>query len=299
MRVIISGSTGALGMALIEKLINENVEVLVLCRKDSKRTGQIPTHPLISRAYCDLSDFENYQNVTGKSYDVFYHFAWDGTFGNTRNDMQLQNLNVKYSLDAVHLAKRFGCHTFIGAGSQAEYGRVESVLKPETPTFPENGYGIAKLCAGYMTRILCKQLELKHIWVRILSIFGPYDGADTLIMSTIRKLLNSEVPKFTKCDQIWDYLYSKDAANAFFLLATNGVNGKTYVLGSGEGKPLKEYIYEIRDSINPKLDLDLGAIAYSENQVMYLCADIEDLKEIGYLPRISFKEGICLLLSNM
>ena len=87
-------------------------------------------------------------NKTGKDWDVFFHFAWLGTTGAARNDMYLQNQNVRYALDAVAAAKRFGCHAFIGAGSQAEYGQVEGLLTPETPAFPEMGYGIGKLCAG-------------------------------------------------------------------------------------------------------------------------------------------------------
>ena len=59
---------------------------------------------------------------------MFYHFGWDGTFGNSRNNMYGQNLNVKYALDAVKAAKATGCHTFVGAGSQAEYGRFEGKL---------------------------------------------------------------------------------------------------------------------------------------------------------------------------
>ena len=65
--------------------------------------------------------------------------------------MELQNNNVKYALQAVKAAKELGCTRFVGAGSQAEYGRVEGTLTPDTPAFPENGYGIAKLCAGQMT----------------------------------------------------------------------------------------------------------------------------------------------------
>ncbi len=298
-RAIITGSTGAIGMALINKLIRGNVEVLVLSRKDSKRICQIPKHPLVSIGYCDLSEYKDYQNTTGKNYDVFFHFAWDGTFGNTRNDMYLQNQNVKYALDAVYLAKRFGCHTFIGAGSQAEYGRVDFPLGSGTPTAPENGYGIAKCCAGYMTKILCKQLELRFNWVRILSIYGPYDGANTMVMSTIYKLLKNETPKFTKCEQMWDYLYSDDAADAFFIIANKGENGKIYVLGSGIVLPLKEYIFKIRDCIDETRNVDIGAIPYGENQVMYLCADIRELRSIGFTPKISFSEGIKLVLKNM
>lgn len=89
--------------------------------------------------------------------------------------MYLQNYNVIYALDAVELAHCCGCRTFVGAGSQAEYGRFEGKLRPDTPAFPENGYGMAKLCAGEMTRIQAHKYGIKHIWARILSVYGPYD----------------------------------------------------------------------------------------------------------------------------
>ena len=228
-RVIISGATGAIGTALIGNLIGNNVEILIISRKNSKRLSVIPKNRLISIKYCDLDEYKNLQNDTGKTYDVFYHFAWSGTFGDSRNDMYIQNKNVEYSLVAVEIAKRFGCHTFIGAGSQAEYGRVEGVLTPSTPVFPENGYGMAKLCAGQMTREYAHKLGLKHIWMRILSIYGPNDGAQTMVMSTINKLKNGEEAQFTKGEQLWDYLYSGDAAEAFRLIGERGEIGRAHV----------------------------------------------------------------------
>ena len=71
-------------------------------------------------------------------------------------------------------------------------------MSASTPVFPENGYGIAKLCAGQMSRILCEQKQIEHIWTRILSIYGPYDGENTMIMSSIGKLLRGEKPALTK-----------------------------------------------------------------------------------------------------
>ncbi len=91
-----------------------------------------------------------------------------------------------------------------------------------TPTFPENGYGIAKLCAGQMSRILCEQKNMNHIWTRILSVYGPYDGENTMIMSVIRKLAHGEKPSLTEGKQQWDYLYSKDAGYAMYLLGEKG-----------------------------------------------------------------------------
>ena len=221
-RIVITGATGAIGMALIGLCIKKGVEVLVLCRKDSARAGRIPVHPLIRIRYCDLSQMKDWQPEEEEPYDIFYHFAWAGTTGTTRNDMYLQNKNVEYTLDAIRLAGRLGCHTFIGAGSQAEYGRVEGKLNENTPVRPENGYGIAKLCAGLMSREECRSLGMRHIWTRVLSVYGPYDGENSVIMSSIQKFLRGEEPELTAGDQIWDYLYSEDAARAFLALGEKG-----------------------------------------------------------------------------
>lgn len=292
-RAIITGATGAVGTALITELIDHHIEALVFCREDSARNCQIPNSPLVTRKYCSLTQLKEIQNDTGKKYDVFYHFAWDGTTGAARNDMHLQNKNVDYALDAVEAAKRFGCHTFIGAGSQAEYGRVEGVLKPETPVFPEMGYGIAKLCAGQMTREYAHQLGMKHMWVRILSVYGPNDGPQSMVMSTIHQLKAGKVPQFTKGEQMWDYLYSGDAARAFYLVGEKGVDGKVYVLGSGQARPLAAYIKEIRDTVAPDGEIELGAIPYSAQQVMFLQADIRELHaDTGYTPETEFAAGI-------
>lgn len=299
-RAIVTGATGAIGTALVQDLISNGIEVLVFCREGSKRNTQIPEHELVTKKFCALSELANIQNDTGKDYDVFYHFAWGGTTGAARNDMYLQNENVRFALDAVSAAKRFGCHTFVGAGSQAEYGRVEGVLKPDTPVFPEMGYGIAKLCAGQMTREYAHQLGLKHIWTRILSVYGPNDGAQSMVMSTINKLKKGEVPQFTKGEQMWDYLYSGDAAEAFRLIGEKGVDGRVYVLGSGHAQPLAEYIRMIRDIVAPEGQIELGAIPYAEKQVMHLEADISQLRaDLGWTPEISFEEGIKSMMKSI
>ena len=121
--------------------------------------------------------------------------------------MFLQNKNIEYTLDAVELAHHFGCSVFVGAGSQAEYGRVEGKLSDTTPTDPETGYGVAKLCAGRMSRVMCASLGIKHIWARILSVYGPYDGDGSMVTSTLKKMLRGEEPELTAGEQMWDYTF--------------------------------------------------------------------------------------------
>ena len=292
-KAVITGPTGAVGMALIQCLSDNGIDVVAVVRPGSARADRIKESEHVSVVYCDLKELDRLPSLIEGGADVFYHFAWDGTFGDSRNNMYLQNNNVKYALDAVDAAYELGCKTFIGAGSQAEYGRYEGDLNASVPAFPENGYGIAKLCAGQMTRIACQQKGIRHIWTRILSIYGPYDGDKTMVSSTIIKLMNSEKPSCTKGEQMWDYLYSKDAARAFMMLADGGVDGRVYCLGGGIARPLKDYINLIRDAVGNDVEIGFGDIPYSDKQVMHLCADIKELtKDTGFTPIYTFEQGI-------
>jgi nucleoside-diphosphate-sugar epimerase len=293
---LITGATGAVGMGLIDALLKHNVRVVAVVRGNSNRADRIKESDMVKKVECDLAQMENLPKLvqeTGWKPDVFYHFAWDGTFGDSRNDMYAQNENVKYALNAVKAADEMGCSAFIGAGSQAEYGRFEGKLSASVPAFPENGYGMAKLCAGQMTRVECEKRGLRHIWTRILSVYGEYDGSATMVMSTIGKLLRGEKPSCTAGEQMWDYIYAKDAGRAFYLLGESGIAGKTYCIGSGSARPLRQYIEEIRNAVNPKAEIGFGDVPYSEKQVMYLCADISDLTaDTGFLPEYTFEQGI-------
>ena len=45
--------------------------------------------------------------------------------------------------------------------------------------------------------------------------------------------------------------------------------------------------------VSPESKINLGDIPYSDKQVMYLCADIEELEvDTGWRARVSFLEGI-------
>lgn len=303
-RVIITGPTGAIGMALIEYLNQRGIQVIAVVRGDSGRKAQIRESDNVAKVECALAEYDELpirirNTILRKQWredigvDAFYHFAWEGTSGESRNDMYLQNRNVTHALEAVDAAAQIGCKTFIGAGSQAEYGRFEGRLNAQVPVSPENGYGMAKLCAGQMTRVQCEKYGIRHVWTRILSVYGPYDGMNTMIMSLLAHLAEGNEFPCTKGEQMWDYLYSKDAAKMLYLLGEKGVHGKVYCLGSGTARTLKEYVEIAKKLINPQSEIAYGAVDYAPKQVMYLCADVRELvRDTGYMPDYSFEEGI-------
>lgn len=293
-RIVLIGATGAVGTALLDQCIKYGTEAYVLVRPDSKRMDRIPQAEGIRCISCSMEDMKTLDLRGLPSMDAFYFFSWEGTYGAAaRNDLDVQVKNIQYTLDAVRLAERLRCNVFVGAGTQAEYGRVDQILKPDTPCHPENGYGMAKLCAGQMSRIACEKRGIRHVWARILSIYGPRDGDGSMVSCTIRDCINDKTPQFTKGEQLWDYLYSADAGEAFYRMGKSGRDKAVYVLGSGKAKRLREYIEIICKTVNPEVVPVFGTVPYTDQQVMHLQADLSALTaDTGFEPKVSFEEGI-------
>lgn len=226
--VIITGATGEIGLALVEELLYCHKNVVVLARPDSKRIGRLPHSKHLQIVECEMRKISEYANP--HSFDVFYHLGWD--FSRDHKYVEKHFLNAEYTLDAIKLAIKLGCKCFVGAGSQAEYGRAEGRTDELTPCFPETAYGIAKLCAGQMGRLYCEQQGIRFVWPRIFSVYGPGDAESTMVMSVIRQLLVGKTPPLTMGEQKWDFLYTADCARALRLLGKMKVVQEFIVLGA-------------------------------------------------------------------
>ena len=299
-----------IGRSLVGQLSKKQVKTILVVRPGTNRGYGFEDNPYCEIVPCDLSDLgklaeeiSSGKRVLGScadGCDAFFHLGWSGTVGEARENALLQLDNVGYTLDAVALAEALKSKTFVGAGSQAEYGRVEGIIGPNDLTKPENAYGVSKLAAGHLSRIACAKLDIRHVWMRIFSIYGPYDNACTMVSSVIRSLLKGARPSLTPAEQTWDYLFAGDAARALILAAEKGKTGSIYCVGSGEASPLREYIEIIRDEIDPCAPLGIGERPYADKQVMHLCADTSSLSaDTGFSPSVSFREGIRLTIDWM
>ncbi len=292
---VISGATGMIGRALCEFLLSRGDRVIALVNPGSRRAAGLPESELLTVIPLALSAYADY--IPALRADAFLHLAWEKTGVGGRDDAAVQEKNIRTTIDAVGLASRFGCTAFTGAGSQAEYGIASAPLRGDSPTDPQSGYGIAKYAAGKLSYLAAKALGIRHSWVRILSVFGKGDAEGTLISYLIRTLRAGEVPELTPCGQIWDYLYVTDAAKALAAVADSGKDGKVYPLGSGQGRPLREYAEILRDTVAPAGVLHFGAKPYYPHQPMFLVADIGELTaDTGFVPEIPFAEGIRKIL---
>ena len=171
-RVIITGATSMIGIALIKECIKQKTFVLAVIRPNSVNRYRIPDSDYIQVLECDSSNIDHLAEMVSGKYDCFFHLAWDGTSREMRNDVFVHEDNIRHTLLAVQEAHKLGCQCFVGTGSQAEYGRVSDVISPDTVTNPEYAYGIAKLAAGKLSQQHCSKLGLRFVWARIFSVYG-------------------------------------------------------------------------------------------------------------------------------
>ena len=297
--VFVDGAASMIGAATVAACLKNDLEVYAVLRKDTAHLDRLPKDSRLHILFCELDRLKDLPQLLEREGGAkgeglaYYHFAWALTGPGRNASIERQMENVRYTLDALHAAAELGCRCFIGAGSQAEYGSRQGKMSgPDSPAFPDTAYGAAKLAACHAAFILGRELGIGVIWTRIFSIYGIYEKPTTLIQSTLRKLEQGDVTAFTPAEQLWDYLYSEDAGRAFFLLGTKGRPGRIYCIGSGQARPLKEYLAVLAATVGVPLR-GIGELPYPEHAVMQLCADISELTaDTGFVPEVSFEEGI-------
>ena len=100
-------------------------------------------------------------------------------------------------------------------------------------------------------------------------------------------------PQLSGGDQVWDFVYLRDTAQALLALLEKGHDGEIYLIGSGKTRKLKDFLMEVRDAINPTLSLGLGKVPYGPGTVMHLGGNIAKIKkDTGWRPATPFEEGI-------
>lgn len=292
MKILLTGATGFLGAQIARRLERENVQTALLVRPKSN-LGRID--PLPKNAQLIQGSLQDLPETAIKNFapDLLIHTAWHGVTNEHRNDPAQVSQNIGPALKLLELAREAGAKTFIGLGSQAEYGPLNRVIREDDPTSPTTVYGAAKLAACHLTRVLAAQYGMRWAWLRVFSTYGPMEDLSWMLPYLIRRLLRGEKPSLTGCEQKWDFLFGPDAADAVWSVAnTPTVNG-IFNLGSGRGDSLLTTVETLRNAIDPKLPLGIGDVPYRPDQVMHLEADITRLTSAtSWRPATSLEDGI-------
>lgn len=295
-RVIVTGATSMLGVALIKECIKENVEVCAIIRKNTTRMSRLPNSPLITYVECDMSELCTVR-LPNEEYDCMFHMAWGYTGKDVRDNPELQNKNIAATLDAVRLAHQYHCKKFVGAGSQAEYGIATGPIHEDLSVAPVSAYGICKYAAGRLAEKLCGALKMTYVWARIFSVYGTNDKEGTMIKYAFEQMRNGETAHFSAGTHIWNYLFETDAGKMIYLLGKTDEACGIYNVAHPDSRPLRDYISEMKrvlgDNFVYELSPENSLTAYD------LIPDVSKIINcIRYVPEVSFGAGIEILFEK-
>ena len=261
MKFFITGASSFIGVELCRYLSDNGHQVIAMSRKENEQLSAIAASGNLQVFYADMQNLiEKAKDVKA---DVFVHLAWAGALLGQRDNQELQEGNIRFSLECVGLSKRMGCQLYVDAGSQAEYGIVPGVLTEDTPCDPVSAYGKAKLKMYHETRELTQKLGVKYIHLRILSVYGENDHPNTLITSSLRKLRNNEPIEMRSGGQKWNYVYVKDAARQIIGLSLHALEKEdfkqeVYNVASNDTRKLEDFIKVMKDIIGSSSELKFG-----------------------------------------
>lgn len=291
--VVITGGDGFIGSHLAKYLSNKDYSIYALTIKGSPLKDRIEGINGLHIIECDLLNYEEIIDMLPKNPDAVFHFAWAGVSPESRRTFDVQKVNLELTYNAIKLAASINAQKFIFPGSTMEYSYSNHIINSEAVPSPQNAYGAIKIACRYMCEVICKDFGIAFNYVVISSIYSEDRIDNNVIYYTIKSLLNGEKPQLTKLEQLWDYVHSDDVMHGLFLVMVYGKNGRFYTIGHGDNWSLANYIYKIRDIIDPSLELGIGEVPYGDDRIPMSCVDLSTIKEdTGFEPQIPFDIGI-------
>jgi nucleoside-diphosphate-sugar epimerase len=200
---------------------------------------------------------------------------------------------VQASLDLLLSFLEQGGQKAVMAGSCAEYDwRYSYCIEGLTPLQPSTVYGTCKHALQGMFQTFTDHTELSGSWGRIFFLYGPREHPARLVSSVIQSLLLGRPAECSHGDQIRDYLYVRDVADAFITLLESNVAGPVNI-ASGQPIRLKEIIYKIAEKMNRENLVRLGVKETAPDEPDLLVGDTKRLsKEVNWRPKYSLDQGL-------
>lgn len=290
-QAIVTGANGFIGKTLVQHLLEKNYFVVALdIRFDDElaNSGNVRCVSVAGRETLSLKEA-----IGSGEYECFFHLAWAGTSGPLRADYRTQLDNVRTSCDYVVLCRELGCRRMIYASSINEMETYEYLQSDGIEPAGGYIYGTGKLAAHLMGETVAKINQVEFIPVIITNIYGVGEKSSRMIYTSIKKMVNKERCSFTSGYQMYDFIYLTDAIHAMIAIAEKGKAFHRYYIGSGNPRPLREFLLEMRDIVDPTAEIGLGDLPFRGKDIDYAQFDLKKVeRDTGYKNRISFSDGI-------
>lgn len=323
MKIIVTGGAGFIGSTVIKHLIH-NTDHDVLNLDKLTYSGNLESLDSIAsspRYRFEKSDICNYKSVEliFKSFrpNIIMHLAAESHVDRSiikSSDFVQTNIIGTYTLLEVSrkywyqlptdLKNKFRFHHI---STDEVYGDLQStsnLFTEQTSYNPNSPYSASKASSDHLVRSWNRTYGLPVVLTNCSNNYGPYQFPEKLIPLIILNAINGKpLPVYGDGEQIRDWLYVEDHAQALVLVALEAKIGETYNIGGNNQMRNIQVVELICDLLDELIPPKNTGIEYYRNLIKFVIdrpghdfrygVDTSKIRrELGWVPKENFKTGL-------
>ena len=314
--ILITGGAGFIGSHVVRLFVNiyphwhiYNLDKLTYAGnlENIKDIENKPNYTFIKGDICDADLVQ--QIFEQKRIDGVIHLAAESHVDRSiSNPMELIQTNIVGTVTLLNAARYYWNNKFEGKlfyhiSTDEVYGSLgnEGYFKETTPYDPRSPYSASKASSDHIVRAYFHTFGLPIVISNCSNNYGPNQFPEKLIPLMINNIRNEKpLPVYGKGENIRDWLYVEDHANAIELVFNSGKIGETYNIGGENEWQNITLVKKICEIMDVKLNRPKGT---SEKLITFVkdraghdlryaidCSKIKN--ELGWKQQVDFETGL-------
>lgn len=288
--VVVTGSSGMIGTALVERLLSQGIDVRGVDRCPNRWSDAVDT--VTDRV--NLLD-PNAQGRLPDDADLVVHLAAHSRVRDLVEDPGSAEENLRTVTTALEYA-RVNDADLLFTSSREVYGDQGQTVYAESDAgvnHVENPYGASKVGGEALVASYSECYDLRTCVLRLSNVYGRYDDYNRVIPVFVALADRGEDLTVYGGDKLLDFLYLDDCVDAIAsaIETIDAVQGEVVNVGSGRGHSLLHLAELIVDRANA--DVAVTVDANRPGEVDRFVADVDRARRLmGFEPSYSLSEGL-------
>lgn len=288
--VLITGSSGTVGTALAESLLDDGYQVTGVDLVENQWSERVDERTIIT----DLQTGENL-NELPESVDLVIHFAANARVHKLVENPSKAKENIDTTYNVLEYARDIGAD-IVFSSSREVYGNNGKIIYDETDTYVdecESPYTASKIGGEALVKSYGKCYDMDTSILRFSNVYGRYDVSDRVVPLFIAQAQAEESLTVFGESKVLDFTYVDDCVNGVKRIVENfkKISGTTFNIASGEGSSLVNLAELIVEKTGGNASVHIEPNRTGE--VVRYVADISKAEKLlGYEPKYDFEQGI-------